>query len=184
MPTPFNTWGSLMSYPANVDSGGIIPTYLGSDTAEVGAGGTTGGMTANAVYLLAVTVTAACIVSGMRVHIGSTATGTTDMGIYDFNGNLLVHTGAVANTVATTMTNNFSAIYVLGPGNYYLACCPSNATDTYSKVPTIAVPGSISNFRLATNAGSSGVLPSTLGTILAPSGASPVFGGVVAGGLP
>ncbi len=173
-----------MGYPSSVDSGSVIPTYLGSDSAEVGAGGTTGAFTANTVYLLAINLYSPCIVSGMRTHVGSTATGSTDMGIYDTNGNLLVHTGAVTNSASTTQTNNFSSNYALSPGTYFLAFCASNSTDTFSKIGAMSVPGAISNYRVATNTGTAGVLPSTLGTILAPSGAAPLFGGVVVGGLP
>lgn len=165
------------------------PTYLGNDAAESGAGGATGAMTAATVYLLAISNPVGCVVSGMRTHVGASPTGYTDMGIYTFDGNtLLVHTGAVLNVASTTMTNNFSSNYYLGPGNYFLAFTAS-AADTYSKVPVMSVPGAISNFRIATNAatGSAGTiaLPATLGTILAPaSGGSPLFGGVVVGGLP
>lgn len=163
----------------------IVPPYLGTDAAELSAGGTTGVMTANQVYLIAVTIHEACSVSGMRAHVGSTATGSCDMGIYDANGNLLVHTGAVVNAASTTMTNAFSANYALSKGVYFLAFCPSNSTDTYSKIGALSTPGAMSGLRVATNAGTAGVLPSTLGAILAPtSGGAPVFSGVTVGGLP
>lgn len=168
-------------YPAQ----SIAPPYLGTDAAELAAGGTTGAMTANQVYLIALSLHSACVVSAMRTHIGSTATGTTDMGIYDANGNLLTHTGAVANVASTTQTNPFGSAYALPKGTYFLAFCPSNGTDTFSKIGALNTPGAMSGVRVATNAGTAGVLPATLGAILAPtSGGSPVFSGVVSGGLP
>lgn len=174
-----------MPYPTTVDVGTPPPWYLGSDAAELSAGGTTGVMTANQVYLIAVSTPVQCAVTGMRTHVGSTATGTTDMGVYDSNGNLLAHTGAVSNSASTTMTNSLSSSYTLAPGNYFLAFCPSNSTDTYSKIGALNTPGAISAFRVATNTGTAGVLPNTLSTILAPtSGGAPVFSGVVSGGLP
>ncbi len=161
-----------------------IPPYLGSDAAESSAGGTTNTVTANQVYLIAEQIIGGCVVTGMRTHVGSTATGNTDMGIYDANGNLLAHTGKVANVASTTQTNNFSSPLYLGPGNYFLAFANDNGTDTYSRAGTIGVPGAMSNFRIATNNATAGVLPATLGAILAPSGAYPVFSGVTQGGLP
>jgi hypothetical protein len=174
-----------MPYPSSVDANQIPETYLGSDAAEASAGGTTNTLTANQVYLIAVKVNGQTTVTGMRVHVGSTATGHTDMGIYDSNGNRLDHTGAVTNTASTTMTNALSnGNLILSPGIYYLAFTNDNGTDTYSRATTLAVPGAMSNFRVATNNASSGVLPTTLGAILAPTGAYPVFSAVTSGGLP
>jgi len=158
---------------------------LGSDALETGAGGATGVAAANQVYLVAVTVRGTTTISAMRTHVGSTATGHTDMGIYDVNGNLLTHTGAVLNVASAANTNALSGgNYTLSPGNYYIAMCCDNSTDTYSRMNTLGVPGALGNIRFATNTATAGVLPATLGTILPPGGAVPVWCALVVNGLP
>ncbi len=158
---------------------------LGSDALETGAGGTTGAAVANQVYLIAVVVRGTTTITNMRTHVGSTATGHTDMGIYDINGNLLAHTGAVANVASSANTNPLSGgNYLLTPGNYYIAMCCDNSTDTYSRQNSLVVPGALSNIRQATNAATAGVLPSALGAILAPNGPIPVWCALVLNGLP
>jgi hypothetical protein len=173
-----------MGYPTTVDTGQPQPVILQSLGLEAAVATGSGVLTANIVYLIAVTLTAGVSVSGMRWRVTATATGTTDLGLYDASGNLLVHTGAITNVASTTMTSNFSSNYALSPGNYYLALCPSNSTDTYGTTASLSTPGAVSDLRQATNAGTSGVLPSTTGVIAAPTTRFPLFCGVVVGGLP
>jgi hypothetical protein len=174
-----------MPYPSTVDANLVQEWMLGSDALEMGAGGTTGVAVANTVYVIAVTVRGTTTISNMRTHVGSTATGHTDMGLYDVNGNQLAHTGAVVNVASTPNTNALiGGNYTLSPGNYYLAMCCDNSTDTYSRMNTLGVPGALSTTRFATNTGTAGVLPATLGTILAPNGPIPVFCAVAVNGLP
>lgn len=174
-----------MPYPSTVDANQVQEWMLGSDALEMGAGGTTGAVTANQVYLVAVEVRGMTTIANMRTHVGTTATGHTDMGIYDANGNLLVHTGAVTNVASTANTNPLiGGNYTLAIGNYYIAFACDNSTDTYSRMGTLNVPGALSTVRFATNTATSGVLPSTLGTILAPTSAIPVWCAIAVNGLP
>ena len=96
--------------------------------------------------------------------MGATTTGTTDMGVYDANGNLLAHTGATTNTASTNMSQAFSGgNLALGPGQYFMALCPSNSTDTYLAVTSTSRQAPVTRNRLGVTAGTSGVLPSTSG---------------------
>ncbi len=140
----------------------IAPLFIGSEAAAL-AGVATGVLAANAVYLYAFEVQATITVTGARWRIGTAATGTTDIGIYTFAGNFLIDTGAVSNATATNMSANFTANLVLSPGQYFAALCPSNSTDNYLAVQGTSSVAELTRFRLATNSGTSGVLPSTTG---------------------
>lgn len=182
MPAPSTTGGALMGYPTTVDTGQVAPLIIGSDTmAAVSVSGVMNA--ANEVDLFEFELSAQVTISGMRIRVTATATGTTDLGIYDVNGNLLTHTGAVANVASTTMTNNFAAAITLGPGVYYLAFCPSNNTDTYQRLAALTNVSTTSHYRRATTTGTAGVLPATTGAILAAVNA-PMLSAVVVGGLP
>lgn len=157
------------------------PWIISSDAVAVSAA--TGTLAANVVYLYAFELAVQVTVTNMKVRITATATGTTDMGIYDVNGNLLTHTGAVTNTANTTMTNALSGgNFTLGPGQYFLALCPSNSTDTYQRVSPGNSYSPVSRMRQATNAGSAGVLPATTGGN-ATSTTAPAFAALLVGGL-
>ena len=151
-----------MPYPNTVDAGGIPPAIISSDATAVSAA--SGVLAGNVVYLYAFEITASIVISSMKFRVTATATGTTDAGIYDSNGNLLTHTGAVTNTANTTMTNALSGgNFSLAPGQYFSALCCSNSTDTYQRVSPGNSYSPMSRMRQATNAGSVGVLPATTG---------------------
>lgn len=174
-----------MAYPTSVDTGQIAPQIIGTE--ELAGSAAAGVMTsgANVVVLYEFELTAQVTISGMRLHMGSTATGTTDMGIYNSDGSVkLASTGAVVNSASVTMSNNFSGgNLTLGPGVYLLAFCPSNNTDTYQRVGINPVT-LMTRVRQATNAGSAGVLPSTTGALIAVANVAPVFSAIIVGGLP
>src|SRR5690348_18394183 len=93
-----------------------------------------GTLTANAVYTFAFEVQAPVTITAMRWRMGATATGNTDTGIYDANGNLLAHTGSTANVASVDNTANLLSSITLAPGRYYMAITPGNATDTYNRL--------------------------------------------------
>src|SRR5947209_8243171 len=102
-----------------------------SDGETIGLMGSSQTLTANAVYLWAFEIFALTTFTGAKLRIVATATGTTDIGIYTFTGSLLIDTGAIANVANTNMSNNFTANLSIDKGQYFMALCPSNATDTY-----------------------------------------------------
>lgn len=121
-------------------------------------------LTANTVYMMAFELYGIATVNSIGYRTGVTETGTTDGGIYDVNGNLLAHTGAITNVVTTTMKNALPSPLVIGPGLYYVALCPSLSTDNYSRISS-AQGETLGHQRTATNTGTSGVLPTTTGVI-------------------
>lgn len=138
---------------------------------------------ANIVYLYAFELQATATISGAKWRVGATATGTTDIGIYDSGGNLLTHTGAVANVASTTQSANFSGgNYTLSPGQYFMALVVSNATDTISGL-AVGNPAVMSRMRQATNSGAAGVLPLATGGYSDAPAKFPAFALTVAGGL-
>lgn len=157
------------------------PLILGSDTLMAGSG--TAVLAANTVYLYEIVVQVPVTVINMRWKMGSTATGTSDAGIYDSGGNLLGHTGATTNTASQNMNVAMIANVLLSPGKYFIALCPSNATDTYSRINLLGTTGSaIMPAYTATNSGTAGVLPATTGgTTL--SGTCPVIAAAISGGI-
>ena len=122
--------------------------------------------TANGVYLYAFELQAATTFSGGKWRCGATTTGTTDVGIYSFAGNLQgTDTGAVTNVASTNISANFTGGNItLPPGQYFAALCVSNGTDTIAgKQGGISTTEVASRQRFATNSATSGVLPSTTG---------------------
>ncbi len=141
----------------------IAPWTVSNDAASL-TGAATTVLTANVVYLYAFEVMASITVTGCKWHMGTTATGTTDVGVYDANGNLLGHTGAVANVASTNMSNALSGgNLTLAPGQYFLALCPSNSTDTYQAVSATSPKTPTSRNRQGVTGGTAGVLPTTTG---------------------
>ena len=174
-----------MSYPASVDTGGIAEQILECPGLELAAGGATGTVGAGTVYLYLVKLDAQTIVTNMRTHCGGTAAGAVlDMGVYSLDGTtLLAHTGPVTGTAGATISPALLANVTLPPGFYWLAFSDNSGSNVYSRAGTLAVPGALSSIRVATNTYSGG-LPTTLGALLAPASAIPVWSGVALGGLP
>lgn len=154
---------------------------IGSEAVALSAA--SGVLVANVVYLYAFEVASPTTISGIRTRVTATATGTSDVGIYNAAGNLLVHTGAVANIANTNQTFNFASNYTLSPGLYYLALTPSNSTDTYNRVTTATNIEPFARIRAAVNAATAGVLPNATGGTAANAN-TPTLSAVVVGGLP
>lgn len=139
---------------------------------------------ANIVYLYAFEIFAPTTFTGAKWRMGATTTGTTDVGIYDVNGNLQTHTGAITNTASTNMSQAFSGGNItLAPGLYFMALCPSNATDTYLGVASTTSKTTTSRDRQATNSGTAGVLPATTGGYSDTPSAVPAMSLTISGGL-
>ncbi len=136
-------------------------------------------LVANTVYLIPVEVTGYCVATGIRFKT-TIATGTSDVGIYDVNGNLLGHSGATANAVATS-TFNFISPIPLSPGRYMLAITPSNSSDSYSSHS--GNNAGLADTYTATNAATAGVLPNTTGGMTANSVKVQMVG-LISGGAP
>ncbi len=152
-----------MGYPASIDTGQVQPWMI--DMGAFDANSSSGVLAANNVYLYAFELTANVIITGMRWRMAVTVTGTTDMGIYDASGNLLAHTGVQTNVASTVMTANFASPLVLSPGRYYMALCPSNASDTYFRNAALGAGNAITRSYQGATAGTAGVLPNTTGAI-------------------
>lgn len=139
------------------------PWTIGTDMV---AATMTGGqvLDANGVYLYAFEIAAPITVSKMQYSTESVATGTVDMGLYDANGNLLGHTGAIANTSADSiMTNALTANLTLAPGRYFAAFCSLNHTDTIDGLASYFQLAVSHRYRRGVTAATAGVLPATTG---------------------
>jgi len=67
----------------------------------------------------------------MSYIVGSTSNGNIDVGIYDSQGNLLVHSGSVAQGTASTLQEIDITDTILQPGLYYMAIQFSSASGTW-----------------------------------------------------
>ncbi len=149
---------------------------------SVGTAGTANALTANTVYLIPVEVNAPCVATGIRFRIGTATTpSTSDVGIYDMNGNLLGHSGVVTNIASTTITLSFTSPIVLSPGRYMLAITPGNSTDTY--LQGAGISAGLADSYTATNAATAGVLPNATGGMSAANLKISMVG-LVQGGAP
>ena len=171
-----------MGYPSTVDTGQIQPFVIDMGLGADGASAS-GVLAANTVYMFPFELYANVTVTGMRWRMFATVTGTTDIGIYDVNKNLLAHTGVQTNVVSAVNSANFASPLVLSPGQYYMALCPSNSTDTYGRVGTLGPSFSIARNYTGATAGTAGVLPATEGA-LSTSASMPVMEAIVSGGAP
>jgi hypothetical protein len=70
--------------------------------------------------------------TAIRWRTSGTPTGTTDVGVYDANGNLLGHLAAPVANVAGVQSATLPTPINIKQGRYYLAIWASNATDTYA----------------------------------------------------
>ena len=160
----------------------VIDMGLGADGSAA-----SGVLTANVVYLYAfeipATVGSSLTIAGMRWRMFATVTGTTDIGIYDQNGNLLAHTGVQTNLASQVQSANFASALALAPGRYYMGLCPSNSTDTYGRVGSLGPNFSIARNYQGATAGTAGVLPASAGAV-STNPATPVMEAIVSGGAP
>jgi parallel beta helix pectate lyase-like protein len=86
--------------------------------------------TANTAYFVGVTLQAAATLTGLRVRFNSVGgSGHYDVGIYDYAGNLLAHSGSTATASGAPLTYTLGTPLKLAPGNYWMAFWIDNATD-------------------------------------------------------
>lgn len=168
-----------MGYPSSVDSGGVAPWAIVEE--GIPPSGASHVLTANQVYLWGFEIQTPITIDTLTWKMAATVTGTTDVGIYDANGNLLAHSGATTNVANSNNTATLTNALSIGPGRYLLALCPSNGTDTYSGV-NAAGSGLVRSMGCA-NAATAGVLPATTGTLSA-AGNVPLMRAHVVGGAP
>lgn len=68
------------------------------------------------------------LVNQFFVVLGTAATQTFDVGVYDVTGTRLVSTGQTTVTVINTVTSVKVTDTLLGPGMFFLALCCNNVT--------------------------------------------------------
>ncbi len=164
----------------------VPPWIISNDAASVNSVLTVT-FTANNVFLYAFEVSAPCTITGAKWRMGATVgtggTQTTDIGIYDANGNLLGHTGATTNVASTNMSQAFLSSVLLTPGLYFMAFVSQNGSDTYLGISGTTSKSTTSRNRLATNLASAGVLPATTGGYSDTPGNVPAISLTISGGL-
>ena len=185
MPYPSTIGGGLMGYPSTVDSGGVVPEYLGPDVAAMnGAQNQT--ISQNTVFLYEVELQAPCIVTGFRYRAGNAATGHVNGAIYTAAGNIVAgsDTGQIANTSTTT---NVSFTYPnpisLSPGVYFVAFASDSTTDTFIALSSQTGGQLLSRARQATNALAAGAMPLTTGTLVTSGTKMPAYSFPLSGGI-
>ena len=172
-----------MPYPSSVDANVATPAII-SNEAIIYAASLTQTLTINVPFLYAFEISAYVTVTGMRWRNGATTTGTTNMALYTFTGNLVSgsDTGAITNVASSAVNATYGTAVTLAPGQYYLALASSNGTDTYMAASLASSQSELSRARQGSNLLSSGVMPSTLGTI-AFAAKEPAVTALVSGGL-
>lgn len=70
----------------------------------------------------------------MSYIVGSTATGSADLGIYDFQGSRLVNSGGTPQGAVNTIQTLDLADTPLAPGVYYMALTFSSGTSTFHRL--------------------------------------------------
>ncbi|KKL86480.1 hypothetical protein LCGC14_1944300 [marine sediment metagenome] len=109
----------------------------------------------------------------------SIASSLVGVGIYDKDGNRLLHSGAIDSSSAAVISTTITAV-TLEPGVYYFAQTTNDTTVQARIWSAVNVTGPILNegtLKLvgsAANSSSSGVLPATLGTITAATTRNPM----------
>lgn len=159
-----------------------VASWIISNEAASLSGVLTTTLVATSVYLYAFETLAPITVSGGKWRMGVTVGGTTDIGIYDVNGNLLAHSGAITNVASTDMTANFLASIVLAPGQYFMALLPSSSSDTYLGITSSASLTPTSRVRIAVNTAAS-ALPATTGGYTDKPSRVPAMALTISGGL-
>lgn len=166
----------------------IPPLALIADSG-ITTGGTSGTLGANTTYVYKYVLQVGVTITGMVWKATATAAGNVDVGIYSSDGNtLLGHTGATANTSATTnaSANLTGGNLTLAPGVYLLAFSVGNNTDTFTRATNLGSSGHamFPAYTAANNSTgtTSPVLPTTTGALTL-SVTMPSFGGIILGGI-
>lgn len=155
----------------------------GNEAIAVSGSAASAVLATNVVYLSAFELLVATTFSGGKWRVGTTATGTADLGIYSFAGSLLANLGGVANVASSPMSQAFSGGNItLPPGQYFAAFCVSNNTDNIWSLG-VGNGAVYSRSRQAINSATAGVLPSATGGYSDTPVRFPAFALTVVGGL-
>lgn len=156
-----------------------------SDEALMSSSIITTTLAANTVYLYAFELAVPTAFSGGKWEMGATSTGVSDIGIYDVaTGSLQVHlASAFSNVLNSQNVASFAATFTCPPGQWWMAFATSLGTDNVRAAAPTASTVLESRARKATNGATIGVLPPTLGAILAPTGKHPAVMLTVVGGI-
>lgn len=111
----------------------------------------------------------------MFAYNGATASGNTDIGIYDFGGTRLVSIGATAQSGTSAIQLFNITDTVLVPGQYWMAMSNSGTTGTYFRA---ALGVTVLGMAGASQDASS--LPSSMSFTAPASAYLPIFGAVAA----
>lgn len=165
----------------------IPPALISNEIA--GLTGNTGAISANTVYLYTFELQNGTLIVSVACRLSATATGTTNIGIYSYNGSLAAganlvagsDTGAKTNVANSTLLTTYASPIILGPGIYFLALSNNNGTDTYQTLSPNSTD--LSRAKRATNVLAAGALPLTTGVIVsnvanAPGMCAHPFGGI------
>lgn len=148
----------------------MLPNHMGGTTAAAAAVAAN-----NRVMVVRVqlphTITVSSIVLEVTTAVGASQVGA---GLYDPNGNRMIHTGAVDSASTGVKSTNIDDVAIM-PGTYWWAW---TASDTGVLVRCIAADagftgvlnGGTAQFGRAANASVAGVLPATLGAITTDNG--------------
>jgi hypothetical protein len=111
-------------------SGSQIADALRNAGATEGAGA----FTASTVIYVPVQIPVWCTLYGGMWINGATVTGNVDVGVMDFEGNRLAHSGSTAMSgTSTIQTVSFSSSVVVPPGTYYIAWVPDSNSSTFER---------------------------------------------------
>jgi hypothetical protein len=133
-------------------------------------------LVANRVYAIQVVIPYTLKVGNISVATGATnPNAVADFGFYDMSGNLLVSAGGInCNSTSTVFNAAIGSPVTLTPGVYWFAWCGNFTSGGFNNwnVNSIFNSGLTNNlspawFVHAANAGTAGVLPSTLGVVTA-----------------
>lgn len=128
-PTASTSWAMKMGTAFVM----ALPTDVQASVwAPVWAGGATGAMVANSLYLTAVTIPLPCSITGIQIANGVTS-GNAQVAFYNTAGTTLL-----ANSASTALSGGstsqlipFTGAYSASPGTYWMGLQPDNATATF-----------------------------------------------------
>lgn len=133
--------GALVDYPLNIISVSS-PACIGIETVAYTAQivGTNAWPSSNLAIYIPMKIGYIFIAQKMLWVNGATVTNNTvDVGIYDSQGNRLVHSGATTTSGVSVMQSVTITATTLYPGLYYLAMVVNGTTDTFLSSATGAI---------------------------------------------
>lgn len=111
-----------------------------------------GALSQNSAYFLPFTIPIQATYNNIFVFNGSTINGNIDVGIYDFNGALVVKSGSVAHAGASAIQDVPITPTLLTPGGYFMALATDSATATFNRWNLSLASGAILGANFTSNA--------------------------------